>query len=229
MKIKWGALVVDSRNKIGGQVASRNRSGAYMRNKVTPVNPSTTAQIVARTILSSNSQAWRSLTDAQREQWNSAVSDYQKTDIFGDIVRPSGFNLYVRLNSNLANVGASVISTPLSPVGVNVFTSLSLAAAAGAGSLVATVSPETLDADEYVIASATAPQSAGKSFVKSEYRQIEIIQAVVGGSIDLAASYIAKFGSIGAAGQKVFVQFKHVNITTGQTSQPQEAVAVVSA
>ena len=229
MKIKWGALVVDGRNKIGGQVASRNRSGAYMRNKVTPVNPSTTAQIVARTILSSNSQAWRSLTDAQREQWNSAVSDYQKTDIFGDIVRPSGFNLSVRLNSNLANVGASVISTPLSPVGVNVFTSLSLAAAAGAGSLVATVSPETLDADEYVIASATAPQSAGKSFVKSEYRQIEIIQAVVGGSIDLAASYIAKFGSIGAAGQKVFVQFKHVHITTGQTSQPQEAVAVVSA
>ena len=34
--MKFGALVVDGRNKIGGQVASKNRAGAYLRNKVTP-------------------------------------------------------------------------------------------------------------------------------------------------------------------------------------------------
>jgi len=28
MKIKWGALVTDGRGKIGGQVASKNRSSA---------------------------------------------------------------------------------------------------------------------------------------------------------------------------------------------------------
>ena len=30
------------------------------------------------------SQAWRSLTEDQRQQWNDAVLDFQKTDIFGD-------------------------------------------------------------------------------------------------------------------------------------------------
>ena len=30
MKMKWGALVVDGRGKIGGQVASKNRAGAYL-------------------------------------------------------------------------------------------------------------------------------------------------------------------------------------------------------
>ena len=73
MKILWGALVVDGRRKIGGQVASKNRGGAYMRNKVTPVNPQTAAQTAIRNRLAGLSQAWRALTAAQRAAWNGAV------------------------------------------------------------------------------------------------------------------------------------------------------------
>lgn len=229
MKIKWGALVVDGRNKIGGQVASKNRAGAYMRNKVTPVNPSTSFQINARARFASYAQGWRGLTQAQRTAWNAVVGDFAKTDIFGDIKNPSGFNLYVALNNNLDNVGGTPITSPPSPVGVNVFSSLSLAAAEGAGTLVATVAPTTLDASEYVIVRATAAQSAGKSFVKSEFRQITVLTSVVAGSIDLATAWETKFGDIGAAGQKIFCEFVHVNINTGQVSQAQQAFAVIQA
>jgi len=229
MKIKWGALVVDGRNKIGGQVASRNRSGAYLRNKVTPVNPKTSYQVTQRARLASFAQAWRGLTQAQRNAWNDAVSDYKKTDIFGDIQNPSGFNLYVRLNTNLDNVGASAIDAPLAPVGVNVFTTMTLAAAEGAGTIVATVAPATLDAAEYVIFRATPAMSAGKNFVKSEFRQISVVTAIVAGSVDLETAYNAKFGAVGAAGMKIFIEAIHVNINTGQTSQRQQAVAVIAA
>jgi len=41
MKMKFGAIVVDGRGKIGGHVASKNRGGAYLRTKVTPSNPQT--------------------------------------------------------------------------------------------------------------------------------------------------------------------------------------------
>ena len=58
MKIKWGALMVDGRGKIGGQVASKNRAGAYMRNKVTPVNQQTSYQLTVRNRLSYYSQNW---------------------------------------------------------------------------------------------------------------------------------------------------------------------------
>lgn len=210
-------------------MASKNRAGAYLRTKVTPVNPSTSYQVTARARLASFSQAWRALTQAQRDAWNNAVSDYKQTDIFGDIQNPSGFNLYVRLNNNLDNVGASAIDTPLAPTAVNVFTSMSVAAAEGAGTIVATVSPATLDAAEYVIFRATAAQSAGKNFIKSEFRQISVVTAIVAGSVDLETAYNAKFGAVGPAGMKIFIEAIHVNINTGQVSQKQQAVAVIAA
>lgn len=229
MKAKWGAIVVDGRGKLGGHVASKNRSGSYFRTKVTPVNPASSFQVNSRARLSSISQAWRSLTEAQRLAWNAAVQDWSKTNIFGDIVNPSGFTLYQRLNNVLVNIGEASVSIPPAPVGVSVFETMTLAAAAGAGTAVLTVAPATLPAGEQIIVRATAAQSAGKSFVKSEFRQISVIDAVVAGSIDIAAAYETKFGDIGPAGSKIFVEVVHVNEVTGQVSQAQQAVVVIAA
>lgn len=229
MKIKWGALVVDGRNKIGGQVASKNRAGAYLRNKVTPVNPSSSFQVTVRARLASLSSAWRGLTAGQRIAWNAAVSDYKKTDIFGDIQNPSGFNLYVKLNSNLINIGVAAISAPPLPVAVSVFTTGTLAAAAGAQTMALTVTPAVQPASETIIVKATPGQSAGKTFVKSEFRQIGTFTAATAGAYDLAALYIAKFGPIGPAGVKIFVEVIHVSETTGQQSQSQQYSVIVAA
>jgi len=229
MKIKWGALVVDGRNKIGGQVASKNRSGAYMRNKVTPVNPRSLAQVTVRQRLSSISQGWRGLTSAQIASWNAAVSDFKKTDIFGDIQNPSGFNLYQKLNNNLRNIGVAAITVPPVPGTTSIFTTASLAAAAGAQTLVATVTPATLPASQSVIVRATPGVSNGKSFVKSEFRQIQVLGSVTAGSINLAAAYIAKFGAIPAAGLRIFVEFQFVNAVTGQAGKVQQIFAVIAA
>ena len=95
MKIKYGAIIVDGSGKIGGHVASKNRSGSYLRTKTTPSNPNTTAQAQARSVLASLSTGWGVLTDDQRKSWNDAVGDYAKTDIFVDFKNPSGINLYV--------------------------------------------------------------------------------------------------------------------------------------
>lgn len=224
MKIKWGALVVDGRNKIGGQVASKNRAGAYMRNKVTPVNPSSSSQVTVRSRLSSISSSWRSLSDNQRTAWNNAVSDYKKTDIFGDIQNPSGFNLYQRLNNVLLNIGAAMITTPLSPLSVGVFTTVGVSVDSDTGVVTATVTPATLPVGVRVIVRATAGQSLGKSFIKSEYRQIAVISSITGGTITLTSAFLAKFGSP-AANMKYFFQFVHADSTTGQVSLAQEAVA----
>ena len=85
MKIKFGAIVTDGRGKIGGHVASKNRSGAYMRTKVTPSNPNTASQSQARSILASASQNWRNLTDSQRKAWNNAVSDWDNSSYISKI------------------------------------------------------------------------------------------------------------------------------------------------
>lgn len=228
MKVKWGALIVDGRNKIGGQVASKNRAGAYMRNKVTPVNPRSASQVGSRARLASISQAWAGLSESARASWNSAVSSFKKTDIFGDIKLPSGFNLFQRLNNTLVNLGQAIITIAPALVPVSIFATLSAAAHATGNTLVLTVTPATLPADENLIVRATAPQSAGKSFVKSEFRQIEIIDAVAAGSINIAAAYLAKFGSDWAVGSKIFIEVVHASTVSGQVSQAQQVVAVVA-
>jgi hypothetical protein len=112
---------------------------------------------------------------------------------------------------------------------VNVFTTAGIVADDSAHTLIATVTPATLDANEYLIVRACAPVSGGKSFVKSEFRQIAVKTAVVAGSIDLSADYTAKFGAIGGVGKGVFVEFVHVNKVTGQASQPQKISTIIVA
>lgn len=105
MKIKWGALVVDGRGKLGGHVASKNRGGAFLRTKVTPTNPSSLAQSGVRAVFGFITTAWSLLTQEQRTTFNNAVEDFTTTDIFGDIKKPSGKNLHQKLNQNLILAG----------------------------------------------------------------------------------------------------------------------------
>lgn len=228
MKMKFGALVTDGRGKIGGHVASKNRYGAYLRTKVTPVNPGTTYQVNVRSRLATRSAAWRGLTAAQRIAWNSAVSDYARTDIFGDIQNPSGFNLYVRLNNNLVNIGESPLTSPPLPDSVINFTSLSIAAAEGAGTLTLTFAA-AIAATEKILVFGTPALSPGISFVKSEFRQFDVLTNSDTSPHSAETEYEAKFGDIGAAGQKIFIQLVPICVATGQAGLPIQASCIIAA
>lgn len=112
-KVKFGALMTDARGKLGGHVFSKNRSGSYLRTKVTPVNPQTAYQSAARALFATISSQWSGLTQAVRDAFNGAVQDWAQTDIFGDLKNPSGKNLFQRLNNQAQSAGlAPVVTLP---------------------------------------------------------------------------------------------------------------------
>lgn len=228
MKVKFGAIVVDGRNKIGGHVASKNRAGSYFRTKVTPTNPETTAQENVRYRLGGLSSAWRGLDPAERVAWNAAVSNFARTDIFGDLRNPSGFNLHQMLNNNLLKVGGSVITTPPLPEAVDAFTSLSIAAAETAETLTLTFAP-IIDATHKVQVTATPGLSAGRFYVKSQYRVVYTLDSTRPSGFDIGGYYKLKFGAIPAKDSKIFVRLIQVNLTTGQAGIPIQASCVVAA
>lgn len=227
MKAKFGMIVVEGRGKIGGHVASRNRGGAYFRTKVTPVNPSSTAQQNVRNSFTDLSQGWRDLTPAERTQWNNAVSNYQRTDIFGDLKTPSGKDLYQRLNGNLLAAGAATLTEPVMPQGSDSFTSFTLVADTTGGGLDATFAP-AIAVGSSVIVSATGPLSAGVSFAKNKFRQIDVLTSADASPVDLAAAYITKFGALPPIGSKVFVKMSQVNDTSGERSIEIQAEAIAA-
>lgn len=228
MKMKFGAIVVDGRNKIGGHVASKNRGGAYLRTKVTPSNPRSVSQVNTRARLSGISSSWKGLTDAQRESWNSAVADYKKTDIFGDIKVPSGFNLYQKLNNQLVLVGADRIDVAPAPVAMPGIVATAATAVAATGVVTVTVDPAAVPSDMSLVIKSTPQLSAGKSFVKSEFRVLGVHITPVAGVCTLTAAYAAKFGAPNQVGSKIFFEAYLVSELTGQVSQKSQIVAVVA-
>jgi hypothetical protein len=227
MKMKFGAIVVDGRGKIGGHVASKNRSGAYLRTKVTPVNRNSDAQIAVRGRLTLISKAWRGLVADVILAWNAAVSDYKKTDIFGDIKNPTGFTLYQKLNNNSLRNGGAAIATPPLPVAVPYLTTFTPTAVhGGAVSIAFAVTP--VPAGECYEIMATKALSAGISFVKSEFRIISHLAPAEATPYVATDDYNDVFGTVGAAGQKIFFQVRVCKLATGQMGAPIQAVAVIS-
>lgn len=225
MKAQFGAIVTDGRGKIGGQVMSKNRAGSYMRTKVTPVNRQTASQSTIRERLTGFSQAWRGLTDAQRTAWNNAVGDYARTDIFGNLRNPSGFTLFQRLNNNLSAIGIAQIDSPPLPSAVGTCTAGVLTYTSGTPALSLALS-NAVPSDTKVKVFATAPVSAGKSFVKSEYRLISVLASAATSPANLLSAYTTKFGAVGAVGTKIFVKLVCVNSVTGQEGSPSMASAI---
>lgn len=228
MKLKWGALVVDGRAKIGGHVASKNRGGAYLRTKVTPVNPQTTSQSAVRSIFTAVAQAWRDLTAAQRASFNAAVENFKRTDVFGDLKTPSGSQLHQRLNINLVNIGEPVITEAPLPIAVPSMDTLSATAAAAVPALSVVFTPTPIPANSVAVVEATAQLSPGRYFVKNQFRKIGQIAAAGTSPFNALAAYTAKFGTL-VEGQKIGIRVKIVDMSTGLTSQYLSTSLIVAA
>ena len=226
MKVKWSGIgMVDGRGKINGSVASKNRSGAYVRTKVTPVNAQSTAQMQVRSNFATISALWRGLTDQNRASWNEAVNNWQKTDVFGDLKTPSGFNLFMRLCTPLQNAFNDVIISLYAPTPVEMPALSAVSAEYVTGtsklSLDTTVSND-VDLEQYVYnVYATAPQSAGKSFVKNDFRLLGWVEADAS-TRDITDLYVDKFGEI-PLDANIHVRIQALARATGQLGVLAEA------
>lgn len=227
-KVKFSALISEMRNKLNGSVFSRNRGGAYLRTKVTPVNPKTQAQVLARARLASFSQAWKGLTEPQRKAWHAAVDQWKTTDIFGDLKTPSGNVLFTRLNVNIALAGGSQIDTPPLPVGAGAVESLAVTAKVGVNEMEIDFSPAAVPVDHTMIVESTPMLSPGINNANSQFRIIGTLPAATATGEDVIAEQTAKFGAL-IEGQKVVIRAKFINIKTGEVSQSLTASTIVAA
>jgi hypothetical protein len=227
-KVKFTAIVADMRNKLNGSVFARNRGGAYVRTKVTPLNPQSAAQVGARSLLTSLAQGFRSLTQEQISAWNAAVTQWQTTDIFGDSVSATGLALYVRLNANITNAGGVLLTTPPSPVGADALTSISLSAAVTGDVFDVTFAPASVPANHTMYVESTSMLSPGINNANSRFRFIDTAAAAAASPQDFFAGQTTKFGPL-VAGQKAFVRAKFINKNTGEVSLPLVASAIVGA
>lgn len=226
-KIKTTAIVADIRNKLNGSVFSKNRYGSYVRTKVTPVNPQSTAQQNVRNRLSTQAQAWRGLSESQRQAWINAAAGFPFTDIFGDTKILSGSALYVKLNNNLAGAGQAAISAPPSPVAIPALVLGTFTAAETAGAISLAFTDTPVPTGFSIMIDMTGNVGAGKSFVKNLFRRVTTVAAAATSPVTLTSAFAAVHGAP-IEGQKIFVRAFLVSTVTGQAGIPVQAMAIVA-
>ena len=223
-KIKFGMMMTDARGKLGGQVFSKNRSCAYVRTKVSPVNPQTTFQSSVRALFGSISQQWSGLSQATRDAWDGAVNDWQTTNVFGDLVNPTGKALFQRLNNQAQAVGLAAVTNP--PAKLVMPDDIITNADFDVTIPEIVLTGANTEATTRIALWATAPLSQGTKFVKNRLR---LIYAAAGNAYSDSAAgdaYLAKFGTP-LAGANVYVGVKYV-LANGQASPLQVLKVVVT-
>lgn len=229
-KFTPGAIISEIRNKIAATVYTKNRAGASIRNRVTPINRNSTNQTLRRQQLASLSSGWRSLTQAQRDGWNSASGSFPQTDSLGQTVYLTGEQLYVRCNANLLLTGNAQITDAPSPTSFDVLAFTSLDATADDGVISLAFTP-TVPAGFELVVRASAPVSAGKSFMPSSaFKFIQSIAPAATSPQALTTAYANVFGAItGSTGQKIFVEMFLVEQASGLAGIPVRGSGVVLA
>lgn len=198
-----------------GVTSSHNRAGQYVRNRRTPTNAPTARRTSIRTAFAAAASGYAALTPTQQASWIAAAAGHPITDSLGQSITLTGQQLYVSVNTALANAGGTVVTSPPSTFAV-----FSATGSTGTFS-VATGLALTLSghgtAGDFLLTSFSKPQSGGVSFNKT-YSQYHVNAGNATTYTLTTAVYGAAFGTP-AVGQKVFVKLTPVS-SLGVTGTP---------
>lgn len=181
------------------------------------MNPTSTRQTQVRVGFADWSQGWRALTNAQRDAWTVLGAQMERTDSLGQTYTLTGLQAYVSANQNLLIISAAEVSNaPLlnEPPAPPVITPTVDTDPADVFTVAYTVGASA----DYLIVEASAPVSAGRSFMpRSGYKFIASVEADTASPLDILSAYEAIYGEF-PQGSRIFVRAKVIDSVTGQAS-----------
>lgn len=226
-KFRPGPTIGEISGSIGCVTYSHNRYGAYIRERVIPVNPSSPNQQKVRGYLATASSNWRALTAAMRLTWRNWAATHTIIDKIGAAQNLSPNAAYVQLASRLLLFGSALpTAAPIvdAPTGLS---SLVLEADIGAGDFDVTYTATPLGAGNALYIRAAVLNSASIQFDKNRLKFVGFSAAAQASPFDVKTLIENVFGTL-QVGQIVVVQVAVMSTTTGLLSLPLRAQATVT-
>ena len=109
--IRTSNLVNDIRGSVGGNTFSRGLAGAQVSNRRSPRSKKASNQMQQNHYLPALSQAWRLLSDVERNSWRLKASAMTVQNSMGQPRVPSGFQVFVARNYVRTLLELSLLST----------------------------------------------------------------------------------------------------------------------
>lgn len=210
--------------KLGTFVSYRTRYGQFRRPYIVPFDPHTETQMARRARMAKIAARWRTLTDLQRAAWNAAASERHTNSHLGRSGRLLGYNLFVSINCNLADIGQSLVVDPPdhpqfsdNPVAELIITNT--------GGII----PIQLSVPSAPVAAtlvfATRPGSAGASY-PGRFVFIGLLPIPSQGVSDITEMYVRRYG-VPPPTTRIFVQTQQQ--VNGWKDDPKRMTVVVPA
>ncbi len=231
--IKLGGLAQDVRGTLNGSVFSRNRGGAYIRTKVSPVQPVSEFSSASRAIFKAVSQRWSTvLTDVQRQGWIAFAATHPFINVFGDSHILSGLAFYQSVNKRLAQMGQDFLDDAPPTFDVE---DLGITAIDGAitgiqfATLAMTIG-RALETDELLYVWLTTPILGARQPQKNDFRLLNAQDDTeFADDDDLVAPFEARYPDTTILStSRLFYRMQAVNTATGAASAPVTSAVTIA-
>lgn len=194
--------------KQGSIVFSHNKGGAYIRNRVVPVDPQSQWQQLQRNWMSQFVSRWHNvLTQAERDAWETYAANVPRVNRIGLPHHLTGINWYVAMNTFRIQGGRTIVDTAPGTFIMSSYTMLTSLVASEAAQTVSVVfdNTETWADDEGCMnIYLSRPQNVTRNFFKGPYRHADTI---VGNTATPPTSpYAAATAFAFVQGQRIFLR-----------------------
>lgn len=221
---RFGGGVSELRGSIAGNVFSRSRAGAIVRNRAVPVNPNTPLQSQSRSWMQEATDGFRDLTAAQVEAWNNFASTQTRFNRLGEPYTPSGKQIFTESFLNLLSItqsGPPVLSNLEANPNLPSLMIESVTITNTAGALTALTFVNALsNFGTSLLVQATPPMQPSVSNFQKYFRTVAI--TAPGASVSILAGYTAKYPtavSDPSVGNVIGIRASAVSDDTGLASE----------
>jgi len=221
-----GPAVAAVSGSVGGTTFSRNRGGQYMRRRAIPTRSTTVYAQLAKAILAARSQAWQSLTAAQRAAWLGYAQQFPVLNTLGNSFTRSGQQAYVAINSRLALASAALLTAPPIIAPPPPLLTYTQTYDIGAGSVAAAYTTTPIAAGVKLWIQACVLDSAGRAYVENLYRFVGLSAAAQASPFDMQSLIEARLGTL-VVGQTLHVKISTFDTATGLISVPRSASGAI--
>jgi hypothetical protein len=220
---RFGGGVSELRGSIAGNVYSRSKAGAIVRNRQVPTNPNTVRQGIVRGWMQTATDGFKALTPEEVTSWNDFASTQIRFNRLGEPYTPSGKQIFTEsyLNGlsvenftppdlpalesdpNLPNLLAGVVNITTGPA---LITELELAGWSS-------------DTGDRIVVQATPQMLPSINNVQKYMRQV--FNGSLADPTNILAGYTAKYPttiSDPSPGSVIHFRASAVNLTTGLAS-----------
>lgn len=213
-RIIYTALVDHIAGSIQGTTFQRNAYGYTIKGKPNMVNPNTSRQNSRKRTFSGASQAWRTLSDADRSAWDAYANAFPIPSRKNPSAYLSGLAAFTRWHGVRWQENSVVLNDPAGAQGTATLDQVEVILSAG--DLFVSTPNDITEGPWRVFVYLSRPLQATQSFVKSWQRYITAYDSESASDVLITSQYTAIFGSLPVVGALLGAQVVFLNTTNGQ-------------